>query len=466
VNYYIKHLVVDCQGNFSKATEWTILSGDPKIVCHPLIAMTMDIIWSRIAFRTFLHNKVWLLFEVIVFVVGVSAFEAEFNTGNERIIIASCRLFTYVFSMCPRIFSHVAQTIRAVRRHDTVTVLRHIPLPCYLKKWQEVVDVILMLVLVLCLGFEPILQCLARGGDFEGSGLFTQACPEVRALRKVYAVFALLGTFLFFRLTLDLAVFSTRVSAFVLICFRVVSEVALHLLGMTFVIAAFACGISALRVDNEFFATVPIAALSLVKMALWLFDPTQYDEVLEDPILALTVVFFLIVSMTFLLNLLIAQLSCAYHVVFQDMMGYARLNRAKVVVKCMPTIGKRRWQRFVDGLKLGQPCQFGPDDMGMPGAVQIKEPAAAHMVASDMILRFGGTTSPHAQWPEMEEDAGDSAEKDNYNRMEKMLDKALRRMQRPSGGRGGSAADSGSTSKRSATRSNEGSGSDAAGGSD
>ena len=39
------------------------------------------------------------------------------------------------------------------------------------------------------------------------------------------------------------------------------------------------------------------------------------------------------VTVIFLLNLLIAQLNCSYATTYQDMLGYARLNRGKIVTE-------------------------------------------------------------------------------------------------------------------------------------
>ena len=39
VNYYIKHLMLDADGNFNETIEWTTVNGDPKLVCHPVLAM-------------------------------------------------------------------------------------------------------------------------------------------------------------------------------------------------------------------------------------------------------------------------------------------------------------------------------------------------------------------------------------------------------------------------------------------
>jgi len=55
VNYYIKHLLVDAEGNFAKATEWLTDNKDPKIVCHPVIALMTDLVWTRVAWQ---HTEV------------------------------------------------------------------------------------------------------------------------------------------------------------------------------------------------------------------------------------------------------------------------------------------------------------------------------------------------------------------------------------------------------------------------
>merc|ERR1719384_2684739 len=74
------------------------------------------------------------------------------------------------------------------------------------------------------------------------------------------------ATLAYFLLLLDLSVFSTRVSAFCLVCGRVVSEVALFLFGLTFFVVAFACAISALEQDNPYFNGILQSAPQLYKI--------------------------------------------------------------------------------------------------------------------------------------------------------------------------------------------------------
>mmetsp|Transcript_113666 Transcript_113666/g.362656 ORF Transcript_113666/g.362656 Transcript_113666/m.362656 type:complete len:147 (-) Transcript_113666:62-502(-) len=106
------------------------------------------------------------------------------------------------------------------------------------------------------------------------------------------------------------------------------------------------------------------------------------------------------------------------------MVGYARLNRGKIVTESMPSVAEWRWRTFIDSLCLDMPCEFGEGDIGLPGAVQVLEPSSQHITTVDMIRRFGGSTSPSAQWPEEDLDA----ENDRFTQLEKRLEKAIRRI--------------------------------------
>merc|ERR1719277_2169868 len=142
------------------------------------------------------------------------------------------------------------------------------------------------------------------------------------------------------------------------------------------------------------------------------------------------------------MNLLIAQLNCAYQSTYGDMLGYARLNRGKIVTETMPTVSKRRWDTFVASLRMDECVEFGEGDIGIPGGIQVLEPASQNITTTDMIRRFGGSTSPAAQWPE-EENLGEATE-DRFERMEKLMERSLKKV---SGKRGkGSAAKTGSNS--------------------
>merc|ERR1712217_643786 len=263
-----------------------------------------------------------------------------------------------------------------------------------------------------------------------------------------YSVFAMIATLLYFALIIDLSVFSTRVSAFVLVCFRVLSEVYLYLVALSFLIGTYASAVSALDQEDKDFAGIPISALSLMKIAFGMFGGTHYDILEEDPALLAAVVFYIICANIFLFNLLIAQLNCSYAATYQDMVGFARLNRGKIVTEAMISVSSKRWEKFMSSLHLEDPCEFGEGDIGLAGGIQLTEPASLNITTVDMIRRFGGSTSPAAQWPE-EDQAGDD-EEDRFERMERLIEKAMKRLtssgaKKKGGGGGASSAGQGSS---------------------
>merc|ERR1712190_437622 len=254
--------------------------------------------------------------------------------------------------------------------------------------------------------------------------------------------FAMVATLLYFALTIDLSVFSTRVSAFVLVCFRVLSEVFLFLFALIFFILTFSSAVSALDQENEDFAGIPLAALALLKIAFAMFSGDHYDALHDDPALMIAIVMYIIVTVVFLSNLLIAQLNCSYQSTYQDMVGFARLNRGKIVTEAMMSVSAKRWEKFISSLHLEDPCEFGEGDIGLAGGIQILELASLNITTVDMIRRFGGSTSPAAQWPE-EDQAGDD-EEDRFDKMERLIEKAMKRM--ASSGRGGKKGGPGASS--------------------
>merc|ERR1711988_454467 len=148
----------------------------------------------------------------------------------------------------------------------------------------------------------------------------------------------------------------------------------------------------------------------------------------------------------FLLNMLVAQLTCAYEAVYSDMIGYARLERIEIIVGIMPVVSQKRWMSFLESLKLDAKCEFNAGDIGVTGGVQILEPANSNPTTQDMIKRFGGSTSVEMQWPVEQEGQGDEA--DRFERLESLIQKTLKRITKGGGGKRGqgSAGQSGSGS--------------------
>merc|ERR1719326_2775406 len=260
--------------------------------------------------------------------------------------------------------------------------------------------------------------------------LFYAHCPEKKHLFFSYSVFSMFATFLYYLLLLDLSVISTRVSAYTLVCVRMLTEVALFIGAVFFVIVAFSCAASVLKQENPDFAGIHKSMYAFVRMVLRAFDAKRYEALHKDPLLEYLVFIYCIVSVIFFLNMLIAQLSCAYSAVYEDMVGYARLERADTVVEVMPQVPKKRWNGFVESLRLNKRLEFNQGDIGVAGGIQMREAASINPTPVDMIRRFGGSTSPEIQWPE---DEADGEGEDKFERMEKLIQKTLQRVTKTTG---------------------------------
>merc|ERR1712046_367828 len=190
-------------------------------------------------------------------------------------------------------------------------------------------------------------------------------------------------------------------------------------------------------------------------MLLGVYDANAFNEFHEEPAIMLGVFSFMIVAIVFLLNLLVAQLTTAYDSVYQDMVGYARLGRIEIIVECMGGVPRRRWDAFVNVMNFDAKIEFGEGDVGVSGGFEAKELASLKPTTKDQIRRFGGSTSVAMQWPEEE---GDGDEADRFDRLEQLIQKALKRITKGGGG-GGKSKGGGGSKTMSGTGSHQESGS-------
>merc|ERR1719502_1901897 len=140
------------------------------------------------------------------------------------------------------------------------------------------------------------------------------------------------------------------------------------------------------------------------------------------------------------------------------MVGYARLNRGNIIVTTIESVAAHRWKRFIDNLKFEERLEFNEGDIGLAGGIQVTEPSNANPTTVDMIRRFGGSTSPAMPWPE-EEGLGND-EDDKFERLEKVILRATKKM----GGGDGSKKKGGSSSMGQSSGSGGGGGSEGSGG--
>jgi hypothetical protein len=276
--------------------------------------------------------------------------------------------------------------------------------------------------------FEPIIACWGKGVGDEPAWI--GRCEDHEHGMTTYSFFAMIAMFIFFVLCLDLSVLFTRISAYVLVCSRMVSEVHLFLLAIFSLILSFGSALGSLNQDNADFHGLHKASLALLKMILREYSTADYARLEGDWIVLLAILTFLIASLIFLTNLLVAQLSCAYAAIYDDMVGYARLIRIRIISETLASVKKDRWDAFVKSLKFHRKLEFNEGDVGLPGGVSTTEPASQNPLTVDCIRRFGGSTSPSNPWPEEGNATGD-----RYENIEKLCSKALQKL-----GKGGSGS--------------------------
>merc|ERR1719436_1598017 len=165
---------------------------------------------------------------------------------------------------------------------------------------------------------------------------------------------------------------------------------------------------------------------------LQIFSGEKYEKLYHEWSILWGCFAYLIVSQIFLLNMLVAQLSCAYDAVYSDMVGYARLKRILIIVESMPQVSAKRWTRWTQSLSFEQRIEFNEGDIGLANGIATTEAASLNPTTQDQIKRFGGSTSPSIQWPE-EDNAGDD-DSDKFERLENLIKRTMERITKAGGG--------------------------------
>eukprot|EP00933_Yihiella_yeosuensis_P010568 TRINITY_DN11722_c0_g2_i1.p1 TRINITY_DN11722_c0_g2~~TRINITY_DN11722_c0_g2_i1.p1 ORF type:complete len:1131 (-),score=238.54 TRINITY_DN11722_c0_g2_i1:158-3550(-) len=457
VNYYVKNLIQTPEGDFSQALEWLVESKDPKMICHPCVVLFSELLWSKLASRQFFLHRLYFLFTLCVFLVSQSLLRPipdgdDDHTFAVRATIFACRCFIYCGSMGQMLYFHIRDTAADLRSRSFFS-FGPLKLPEYLQNWKDSTSLLLTLCLLLMLTQEPIFYCisssdgstdrrLAGTTSTTSYGLFTQQCSEADSHRDAYADLSMIAMLVYWVLLIDLSIFSTQIAAFVLVCGKVLSEVLLFLVVLAFLIVAFASAISALNHKSKDFANIPRGMFSLGGMALNMYPQSSFSSLETEVALLVVVMIFIVISTIFLLNLLVAQLFGAYQAVYGDMVGFARLDRGKIVVETMASIATHRWNNFLASLKLDERLEFNEGDVGLAGGIQVVEPANANPTTMEAIRRFGGSTSPFQPWPAERIEGGNDQE-ERLARLEKSLSKAVKKLEsvmKKSGASGSSMA--------------------------
>jgi len=433
VNYFIKHLVVALDGNPSQAIEWICTYQDPRLVCHPLIETTSNILWLNVVYHLFLRGRAWFILTMCIFMTN--AIDASGTQEDEVLLtfIFCCRMFIYAFALPHLLLVHTRKVCRAFRS-KTLKRCFILRVPEYWAGRQGSCGVALTLALCLMLAHEPMLWCLSSHSKHG----FTADCDDAEVVSVPYRMFSSVAMLLYFALALDLAVCANRLLVFLLLCGQMVPELLLFLMALAWTTALVACIVSALDTNVEAFDGMDVSGLSLLKITMGIFPSYDFEHLEVNAAVSFLALAFSAFGLLFLGNVLVAQLTCSYQAVWKDMVGYARLSRMRIIAELLPRVKAKAWQRFVQSQGYHNRLEFNTGDVGLAGGVQVLEPAHNHPTLSDAIHRYGGSTSPSKPWPGDEGDAN-SIEK-QFEGLENALKKTLKKLGHAKGSKGSSGS--------------------------
>jgi hypothetical protein len=315
-------------------------------------------------------------------------------------------------------------------------------------------SLILAIVLLLMLALEPIIYCRDAGT------LFQNKCAAAENVNAIYFFLAMVTTFLYFSQLSDVLVTSTKVSAYYLVCTRMFTEMGLFLFAFCSVLVTVSSALTCLEHNSQYFENSPNGILILFEMTLAMFDLNEYSGLATEGVVFAMLCVFMFIAVIFLINSLIAQFNCAYDSIYQDMVGYARLKRMKIIVETLPLVTKEKWQLFLASMEFEKRLEFNDGDVGLAGGTQTHEPSNAHPTTDDRILRFGGSTDRSIPFPDLEDNDEDN---DRFGRMEKVIARTLEKLSSHGDGGNGAKGDNASGGLSGSHRSgNEDAGDDAA----
>jgi len=223
----------------------------------------------------------------------------------------------------------------------------------------------------------------------------------------LYEIFVVLGLFLYVILIVEVGSISIKFSEYRVLCLHAMEQVLLCFGVVALTIFTFAFAISGMPREVAHLSNITdwenVGAIlsTLIRLAFGAMDLGAIEEtVMESPLLIIVIIFFMMLVYSFFFNLLVSQFCGVYTSLAADIKGHARLARGEIIIETFKAVKLRRWNRFMDSLNLEQKVDFEQGDIGLAGGIKTYEPALAHPVAKDQIIRFGGRTEGHLPWPE------------------------------------------------------------------
>eukprot|EP00438_Fugacium_kawagutii_P003756 Skav233319 [mRNA] locus=scaffold3767:250250:260784:- [translate_table: standard] len=425
VIYYVKHLLQDPDEDemLSRAMISYVRFNHPQTIMHPILTFSLDLLWERMAKWFFLKDRVLTMFNCalaihtslhdsveilcsqapqkkqmkqlanwhfggmmqcnIPLLLGVIFIVSQCLLNNRdaledpttSMVVASIERGPQVYCIgFGRLLYWHARQIFLSFKHKDFALFWGFWVPRYLTNGSHILGFLLMLDLLAMATVEPIFYCLGDSSEVDSQATVRFYCDawtdEMRLVYEAWLehigtgveIFTILGVFIYVLLIVEVGSISVRLSEYRVLCLHAMEQVMLCLAVIFITIAAFAFAISGMTRE-------------------------------ESPLLVIVIVLFLMATYTFFFNLLVSQ------------------KRGK-------------WQKFMDSLNLEKRVDFETGDIGLAGGIKDFEPALAHPVAKDQIIRFGGHTDPSLPWPEkIDEDR--SLEQNIQKTIQKSLQKFL-----------------------------------------
>jgi len=342
----------------------------------------------------------------------------------------------YFATMPKFVYTHGREIVLELWNKETTTLpFLRIPIPDSLKDVNNVARIVLTLLLCCMLGHEPAWWC--------GTETFLdESCTGSEIERS--NVFSMCTAFVFWTLTLNLAVFSPSLSAYLLVAGRMSVELVRFLSALFLLFFAFACGIAALDQEHRDFQGVGISMVTLAATTIGLYEPDYKGLAKSEPELLAGVLVFMALATIFLLNLLIAQFNCSYENIIKDSIGLARLRCSALITKNLEICAESRWRAFLDRLQLDKLLELNEGDLGPAAGIQVTEPSNQNSNADELdnVTRFGGPTSPDSPWGE--DTSGSNQIEERIDGLEQICKRILRKFSDNKKGKKGAKGGDGS----------------------
>eukprot|EP00435_Cladocopium_sp_Y103_P026129 s702_g6.t1 len=348
-------------------------------------------------------------------------------------VVFGGRILVYTMGFLRLVYWHTLEIFKAYR-HKVLSNFHGLWVPQYLTRGAAFISFMLTLDMLAMMTVEPLFHCF-------GQGIATFQCNAwTDTMSLTYEILVTIGVFLYVMLIVEVGSISIKLSEYRVLCIHAVEQILLCLGVVFLVILTFAFAISGMDREVQAITGTEWSDLgnrmnTLIRLAFGAMDLGALQNLAdESPLLVLVILLFMMLVYSFFFNLLVSQFCGVYHSLAADIKGHARLARGEIIIETFKAVKLSRWQTFMTSLNLETRVDFEEGDIGLAGGIKTYEPALAHPIAKDQIVRFGGQTDGKLPWPEKTADEKDNLERTVQKTIQKSLHKLLGGMKKSIGG--------------------------------